>query len=361
MNKKTKKIWFGVTVLVVAMFAIVGCGLFDRNSTHIPTNPSTQSNGGQLGNFIAAGGVSTGFSASLQETGFQINIPTPGDYLVSYQMTGVGTYNLVIRVQAPSLIAIGAPGPVEAVFIQRGTLRANPAPLVASGTTLLFNWPMYPWEHLFTPLGVKISLPLSGVSVQMQGSIVIAAVGDSITYGKGSTSGGYVPMLQQKLQAAGFDVIVRKEAVPGEQAASTDARFLSAIVGADIALIMIGTNDIVNTYTCPSPGFCNAAGHVSSMIDKARQAGVVPVVSTVPPIRTSCEYVWPNSDVRSLNSQYASVSQSQAVPLVDNYYPILQYGGDALLVDCVHFNDSGYNVIADRFFNALLAHKLLSL
>ncbi len=164
-------------------------------------------------------------------------------------MPGIGTYHLVIRVYASSLIAIGTPASVETLFIQSGVITGEASPVASSGSTLLFNWPMYPWDHLFMATGTQIALPLSGTTVRAQapqtGGIVIAAIGDSITCGQGSTQGGYVPMLEQKLQAAGYDVTVRQEAVPGEQAASTDMRFSTAIAGADIALIMIGTNNQV--------------------------------------------------------------------------------------------------------------------
>ncbi len=362
MNKRINQ-WFGLLFVVVAIFNIAGCSLFEHAPDRLPTNPGMQAEMGISGNFIAGNGVSSEFQVFLTGTGFKINIPAPGDYLTTYIMPGIGTYNLVIRAFAPSLIAIGAPGQLESVFIQRGMLRGNPAPVAQSGAAQLFNWPIYPWEHLFAASGAKIALPLSGAAPQAlpprTGTIVIAAIGDSITYGKGSTQGGYVPMLEQKLRAAGYDVIVRKEAVPGERAAFTDARFYTAITGADIALIMIGTNDIVNKYACPAPGFCNASYHVGAMVNKAIQSGVRPFVSMIPPIRTSCEGFWSNYGVRQLNAQYVAVSRSRYVPLVDNYYPILRSGGDALFVDCLHFNDWGYNVIADQFFHALIAHNAL--
>ncbi|MCP4400452.1 MAG: hypothetical protein GY801_24505 [bacterium] len=351
---------------MTVVFSMVGCNLFDRDSDRILTSPGIQSDVEIFGNFIAADGISKKFQVTLPRRGFKINIPIPGEYLVTYVMPGIKPYNLVLRVHTPSLVAIGAPGPLKAIFIRAGAIKGNPAPRARSGAVWLFNWPKRPWKHLFTPSGARISLPLSGAGVVWKPQfpeakkIVIAAVGDSITYGKGSNSGGYVSKLEQKLRAAGYDVVLRKKAVPGEQAASTNARFSSAIAGADIALIMIGTNNVVNPYTCPSPGFCNAGLHVGSMVRKAITAGVRPFISTIPPIRASCESIWPNYDVRRLNAQYAVISRSRNVPLVNNYDPILRSGGDSLFVDCLHFNDRGYNVIASRFFKALLAHKVLS-
>ncbi|MBD3305733.1 hypothetical protein GF339_05080, partial [candidate division KSB3 bacterium] len=85
----------------------------------------------------------------------------------------------------------------------------------------------------------------------------IVAFGDSITYGCqvgcGSQPSGYPRMLNAQLQAAGYDVYVDNAGVPGEKSSQTEIRFETAIVGADIVLIMIGTNDIVNPSGCVHP------------------------------------------------------------------------------------------------------------
>ena len=83
------------------------------------------------------------------------------------------------------------------------------------------------------------------------GTVRIVAVGNSITYGYGSRVGGYPAILQTMLINAGYNVIVDNQGVPGEKTPETYQRFQSAISGADIVLLMIGVNDIVNPSSCP--------------------------------------------------------------------------------------------------------------
>jgi lysophospholipase L1-like esterase len=185
-------------------------------------------------------------------------------------------------------------------------------------------------------------------------AVVIAAVGDSITYGVGSTGGGYPPMLEEKLRAAGHNVIVRNEGVPGEQAYETNMRFWYAIRDADIALLMIGTNDLwaVGTSNDKDP-----VGYIELMIDQAQVAGTIPIVGTIPP-QFGCI---PDQDltIRKLNSQIQAITIKQEIQLVDTYHAILAHGGAALYSDCRHFNDQGYRVLADAFYNAVLTHPLI--
>ena len=50
-----------------------------------------------------------------------------------------------------------------------------------------------------------------------EGTIVIVAVGNSITYGIGTYNGGYPAILQSMLQSAGYNVVVINEGIPGER------------------------------------------------------------------------------------------------------------------------------------------------
>ena len=95
------------------------------------------------------------------------------------------------------------------------------------------------------------------------------------------------------------------------------------------------------------------------MTQKAILAGVVPIVSFIPPIRITCASVEKNISVRNLNTQYAVITRSYAIPFVDNYSPFHKKGGNVLFEDCVHLNNHGYEVIAEQFFNAILTNNIL--
>ena len=168
--------------------------------------------------------------------------------------------------------------------------------------------------------------------------------------------GGYPAILQQKLRAAGYNAIVLNEGVPGEISPETDERLLDVIANVDIALLMIGTNDVINHR-----GDYNSIDVIEGMLDKMIISKVVPIISTVTPAATDSDYAWANYGIEMLNYDIsaAATERAKSVYLVDNYTAILNNGGDALYVDRLHFNDQGYAVIADQWFNCLTKNKIL--
>lgn len=185
-------------------------------------------------------------------------------------------------------------------------------------------------------------------------AVVIAAAGDSITYGDGSFVGGYPAILEKKLRAAGYNVIVRNEGIPGAHAWEVSADFSDIIDGADVVLIMVGTNDLGSLGTS---GDSEPVDYIESMIDRAQRVNTVPIVSTVTP-QFGCLVDY-DSRIRNLNAQIYALAAWQDIQLVDNYQAIFDYGGSILYSDCVHFNDQGYNVIAEQFYNAIVANTLI--
>ncbi|MDY0093241.1 MAG: SGNH/GDSL hydrolase family protein [Candidatus Vecturithrix sp.] len=192
-----------------------------------------------------------------------------------------------------------------------------------------------------------------------EGTAVIVAIGDSITYGDGSSRGGYPSILQEKLFAAGYAGMVLNEGISGERTYSTHARWLREIANADIALIMIGINDLINPGNCYIPYHCQTIEHIEAMINEALISKKIPILSTVTPAETDGIRAWVNPYIRSLNSRIKSLAMQYNIPLVDNYQAIRDNGGDALYADHVHFTDAGYAVIAQQWFDAIVAGKLI--
>lgn len=185
-------------------------------------------------------------------------------------------------------------------------------------------------------------------------AVVIVAVGDSITFGDGSWRGGYPVFLEEKLRAAGYNVIVRNAGIPGARAWEIEAYFLDAIDRAEIALIMAGTNDLPSLGT-PADG--EPLDHIESMIDKAQRANTIPIVSTVPP-QFDCPVDY-DDRIKNLNAQIYALAAWQDVQLVDTYQAVLNHGGISLYFDCVHFNDQGYEVIAEQFYQTIITNPLI--
>ncbi|GAK58101.1 lipolytic protein G-D-S-L family [Candidatus Vecturithrix granuli] len=192
-----------------------------------------------------------------------------------------------------------------------------------------------------------------------EATTVIIAIGDSITYGQGASGGGYPSMLQEKLLAAGYTVVVLNAGIRGERAYSTHERWLQEIADADIALLMIGINDLLNPGHCHEPYDCHTAEYIEAMINEALISKKIPLVSTVTPAKTTDVRAWVNPYIRSLNARIESLATQYNIPLVDNYQAIRDNGGDALYSDHVHFSDTGYNIIAQQWFDAIVNGKLI--
>ena len=194
-----------------------------------------------------------------------------------------------------------------------------------------------------------------------EGTAVIAAIGDSITYGKGSSVGGYPTYLEKDLQAAGYTVEIINEGVSGERSSETDKRFLEVIASddVDIVLIMIGTNDIIDPRSCSTPYDCQTVAYIESLIDKALISKTIPVVSLVTPARSDSIYSWANSEIQELNAEIAQLAAEKGVLTVNNYSAIISNGNTSLYSDKLHFTDAGYAVIASQWYDVITTNSLI--
>jgi lysophospholipase L1-like esterase len=195
------------------------------------------------------------------------------------------------------------------------------------------------------------------------GPIVIAAIGDSLTwgalaFGPKADSGGYPILLETMLRNEGYDIVVFNKGIPGEKAYQTRERFPQAISDADIALLMIGVNDIIRPEGCPEPNNCQTADHIAAMMRMASKSEIPVLVSTLTPAQTHCARSWANEPIQAVNDQIRTFAQQQNTPLVDMHQAIIKHGG-ALFSDCLHFTDEGYQVIADHWYRAIIEHRLL--
>lgn len=218
-------------------------------------------------------------------------------------------------------------------------------------------------ERTLAAMAIRLSDDTQGSAVippsYPAGATVIVAIGDSITFGKGGSDGGYPAMLEAKLRLSGYNVVVINEGIPGENSPETAARFLSTVANADIVLLMIGTNDVVNPGAC---GYfsCDTIGNIDAMLTKAMISNIKAVVSTITPIRSDSYYEPNNGIIRALNAEIVARAAARNAIVADNYSAILAQGGDVLMPDSVHFYDAGYNVIADQWYNAIITNNLLN-
>ncbi|WP_161629819.1 SGNH/GDSL hydrolase family protein [Desulfogranum japonicum] len=172
---------------------------------------------------------------------------------------------------------------------------------------------------------------------------VIIAFGDSITAGRGSSTGGYPP----KLAALTGDNVLNY-GVGSENTAAGSSRIdtpLSENSGASFILIMEGTNDLYYGQSLSSTQY-----HLETMVDKSRNHGVTPVLATLTPdTREGHE----EKDISgSYNPMIQSIGSSKGVAVVDMYGAVAADWG-SLNSDGLHPNDSGYQIIANMWSGAV--------
>lgn len=189
-------------------------------------------------------------------------------------------------------------------------------------------------------------------------TVTIAAIGDSLTwgalaFGPKAASGGYPTIVETLLRQDGHEVVVFNKGIPGEKAFQTQARFEAAIADADIALLMIGVNDIIRPEGCPEPNNCRTNAHIETMIVQAEKANIPLFVSTLTPAQDNCARSWVNEPVTIINARLRAYAQEHDVLLVDNHAAILDHGKHAIYSDCLHFTDDGYRVLAEAWYQHL--------
>lgn len=185
-------------------------------------------------------------------------------------------------------------------------------------------------------------------------SYVIAALGDSITAGEGAYlyRNGYPAILEELLRNAGYNVVIYNEGIPGAHSGLIANRFNRDTVGADIALIMVGTNDI-SSPSLDDPGDNRTIENIRRAIQKALMAGIVPVLGMIPPKRAGDIYAHFNPRIEGVNAQIAALAAEYNLAVVDTYSAILNNGGNILYSDKHHFNDQGYRVLANQWYHVL--------
>lgn len=103
-----KVVWkYGVTCgLLILMIGVASCQWFSGESDG-PTSATVSGNAAQPGNFYVSRGIADQFGVYKAESGgFQVNIPTPGDYVLTYTTT-LGTFEIVFRATEKALLNIG--------------------------------------------------------------------------------------------------------------------------------------------------------------------------------------------------------------------------------------------------------------
>lgn len=359
MRKILNVMWRAFALLtIVVVIAVNGCNSGSGG-------PSTPKIPDQHENMKEEPAYSKEFWALSEEGFFKMNIPRAGDYKAQYT-TNVGSFEILFRLSSKSLVTVELkPGNVvQEVILQRGAIVVNPSQALeiiekgeftldeSFGTLVLISGGAIVQSRPTptptpTPQATANPIPPNLPTPSPDAGIIVA-IGDSITYGKGSSVGGYPAYLQAKVMEHGRDFLVINRGVPGERTSSTNSRFLGEIQGASTVLLMIGTNDLI-AGECDVVS-CEALWHISDMMDKAVSAGVRLIVSTVPPAQSTLHYANYNDEIDWFNSQLRSIASGKGIRYIDSY---LLFRSDVYFSDSIHPNDAGYERIAIEWLGAL--------
>ncbi|MBI2837360.1 MAG: hypothetical protein HYX75_03545 [Acidobacteria bacterium] len=179
---------------------------------------------------------------------------------------------------------------------------------------------------------------------------VFCGFGDSITEGNGSD--GYYPALETLLgQNYGASDVINA-GFPGEITAGGLARLPSVLASRrpGTVLLMEGTNDVTRNQSSRT-----IADNMLQMVLRCREAGSVPVLSTLIP-RGPNDGFDPNNTATGRANQLLRVSMIQnRIPYVDMFDAFLADPDyrDNLMEDHVHPNGRGYDVMGRQWYEGI--------
>jgi lysophospholipase L1-like esterase len=185
------------------------------------------------------------------------------------------------------------------------------------------------------------------------------AFGDSITIGEGARqSDGYRDILELLLaQNMGGRHRVIGDGISGnksEQGADRIERSVREHHPAYL-LILYGTNDWnKNKELCTAGAPCAIIENLRFMIQVAKGARTLPVISTIPPANPNANPPERNEWVASMNELIKAMARQEGAAVADTHAAFTRAGNlPALFFDHVHPNDAGYQLIAGAFFTAI--------
>jgi lysophospholipase L1-like esterase len=185
-------------------------------------------------------------------------------------------------------------------------------------------------------LGYRIFFsPLSGGKGEIRAQNIIC-FGDSLTYGTGA--GKDLDYPSQLSEMIGRPVI--NAGVPGDTTASAMQRLDRDVLikAPDLVLITLGGNDLKNGVAKE-----RAFENLRIIVNSIQNTGARVIIGGIQfPIRD-----------RGFGSAYRKLAEDTGAILIPNIFDGI-LGNRKLMSDPIHPNDSGYKIIAERFYEALL-------
>jgi lysophospholipase L1-like esterase len=190
----------------------------------------------------------------------------------------------------------------------------------------------------------------------------ILCFGDSITLGVTSRGfferfslspvEGYIPKLKRLLrQEFGDRAQLFNSGVGGETTGQGLERLRIEIRSAryDLVLLLEGVVDVNND----EPAFEEARANLKEMIRVVKGEGIPVIIATIPPLNADGFRTEGIQNVPKLNDVIRSEAEAEGVPLADHEKAFRRNPG-LQGPDGLHPNDSGYEVMAETWFEAIV-------
>jgi lysophospholipase L1-like esterase len=183
-------------------------------------------------------------------------------------------------------------------------------------------------------------------------------VGDSITYGDGSSDGqGYRIRLQNLLGPHFARAEVRTWGRQGDSSAETAEVIRRDLRNNDPAytLVMLGTNDW-NDQDCQrdGPSACFTIDSLQKIVAEIEAWRSLPVLGTIPPANPLYTTAAREAFYDQTNAMIKALARAEDVLVADVNAEFKAAGNlSGLFADDVHPNDAGHQVIAQAWFKAI--------
>jgi len=220
-----------------------------------------------------------------------------------------------------------------------------------------------PFYRTRGPIAVEVPLP-EGAEVEVPLTLEIGgnrpnvymAFGDSLTTGATASPGAdYPSVLQARLLSHFGTAIVSNRGSPGNDSfdAVERARRNLRNIAPAYTLVLYGTNDW-NDLTCRMSPPCYTLDNLRTVLEDIHDFGSLPFIATLPPVNPDRNDASRNEWIETMNDAIRALAQEQGAFVVELYAPFIQAADlPSLYVDHIHFNDEGYEMMADAFFEAI--------
>jgi lysophospholipase L1-like esterase len=168
---------------------------------------------------------------------------------------------------------------------------------------------------------------------------IIVCFGDSLTFGTGADKGMDYPSQLAKM----IRKTVMNEGIPGDTTTSALRRLDRDVLSKnpDFVLITLGGNDLKNGVSVDL-----AFGNLKHIVQTIQKHGAKVIIGGL---------MFPGID-RGFGRGYEDLAQQTGAMLVPNIFEGIVKNPD-LMSDSIHPNNSGYNIIAQRFYNAIVSSE----